>query len=52
MSRKGIYKYLSDLVSVFKELVKFSLSGAIVEIAGTNKTLVKTNISKITLCSD
>ena len=46
MCRKGIYKYLSDLVSNFKELVEFSLSSAIVKIAVTNKTLVKTNTSK------
>ena len=52
MSKKGIYKYLSDLVSTFKELVEFSLRSAIVKIAATNKTLVKTNISTITFCSD
>ena len=52
MSRKGIYKYLSDLVSNFKELVEFSLSDAIAKIAVTNKTLVKTNISTITFCYD
>ena len=51
MSGKGIYKYLSDLVSNFKELVEFSLRGAIVKIAVTNKTLVKTNISTITFRS-
>ena len=47
-----MYKYLSDLVSTFKKLVEFSLSSAIVKIAVTNKTLIKTNISTITLCSD
>ena len=52
MSRKDIYKYLSDLVLTFKELVKFSISSAIVKIAVTNKTLVKTNISPITVCSN
>ena len=31
---------------------KFSLSSAIVKIAVTNKTLVKTNISTITFCYD
>ena len=36
------------LGSIFKELVEFSLSSAIVKIAVANKTLVKTNISKIT----
>ena len=36
MSRKGIYKYLPDLVSNFKELVEFSFSSAIVKIAVTN----------------
>ena len=46
------------LVSTFKEFVEFSLCGAaqllklrcsaIVEIAVTNKTLVKTNISTVT----
>ena len=48
MSRKGIYIYLSDLVSTFDELVEFSLSSAIVKIAVTNKTRVRTNISTIT----
>ena len=52
MSRKDIYKYLSDLVSNFKELVEFSLSSAIVKIAVTNITLVKTNILTITFCYD
>ena len=52
MSRKGIYKYLLDLHSDFKELVEFSLSSAIVKTAVTNKTLVKTNIVTITFCYD
>ena len=52
MSKKGIYKYLLDLVSTFKELVEFSIRSAIVKIAATNKTLIKTNISTITFCSD
>ena len=52
MSRKGIYKYLSDLVLNLKELFEFSLSSAIAKIAVTNKTLVKTNISTITFCYD
>ena len=41
MSRKGIYKYLSDLDSTFKVLVEFSISSAIVKIAVTNKPLLK-----------
>ena len=52
MSRKGIYKYLSDLISNFKELIEYLLRSAIVKIAVTNKTLVKTNISTITFCYD
>ena len=36
------------LGSSFKEFVEFSLSSAIVEIAVTNKTLFKTNISTAT----
>ena len=52
MSRKDIYKYLSDLVSNFKELVEFSLSKAIIKIAVTNKILVKANISTTTFCYD
>ena len=48
MSTKGIYKYLSDLVSTYKELVEFSISSAIAKIAVTNKTLVNTNISTTT----
>ena len=50
MSRKGIYKYLLDLVSDFKGLVEFSLSSAIVKTAVTNKTLIRTNILTITFC--
>ena len=36
------------LGSSFKEFLEFSLSGATVKIAVTNKTLVKTNIPTVT----
>ena len=38
------------LGSSFKEFVKFLLGSAIVEIAVTNKTLIKTIISTVTFC--
>ena len=50
MSGKGIYKYSSDLVSTFRELVELSINNATVEIVVTNKNPVKTNISTITFC--
>ena len=57
MPTKGIHKMTMKvsqlclvLGSSFKEFVEFSLSSAIVKIAITNKTLVKTNISTIAFC--
>ena len=38
------------LDSNFKEFIEYLLSSAIVRIAITNKTLVKTNISSVTFC--
>ena len=40
------------LVSIFKEFVEFSHSGAIVKIAVTNENLFETNILKVTFRFD
>ena len=44
MSGKGIYKYLSDLVSNFKELVELSRSSEIVKIKPSLKQNFDNNL--------